>query len=121
MVNSGEGQKLIKKKYDPPLRVLIEGKPFSKYLLGSNRRHTIFSELDFSIFTLLCGLGFWTFGLIWFYYGHVSNVVLSVFLFLLGLTLNAISVITGQAHYKEWLGCQKGSSQYCYYQAVHEH
>ena len=119
MVNSGEGQKLIGKSFDPPLRVLIGGKLI--YSITTNFINKPLSELDFSIFTLLCGLGFWAFGFTWFYYGHVSNVVLSVFLFLLGFTLNAISVVTGVGHYKSWLGCQKTSIKYDFYQSMHAH
>lgn len=62
MVNSGEGQKLIKKKYDPPLSVLIGGKPFSRYLLGSNRKHTIFFRIGlFDFYSIMRAwlLDFW--------------------------------------------------------------
>ena len=59
------------------------------------------SELEFEIFTLISGLGFWIFGFFWLAYGHHSNVFLGLFLLLLGLSLNVISFISGVSQYRK--------------------
>ena len=63
------------------------------------------SDLEFEIFTLVSGLGFWLFGFLWLFYGHHSNEFLGVFLLLLGFSLSVISIISGVSQYrKRWKG-----------------
>ena len=63
------------------------------------------SDLEFEIFTLVSGLGFWLFGFLWLFYGHHSNEFLGVFLLLVGFSLSVISIISGVSQYrKQWKG-----------------
>ena len=63
------------------------------------------SDLEFEIFTLVSGLGFWLFGFLWLFYGHHSNEFLGVFLLLVGFSLSVTSIISGVSQYrKKWKG-----------------
>ena len=73
------------------------------------------SDLEFEIFTLVSGLGFWLFGFLWLFYGHHSNEFLGVFLLLLGLSLSVVSIISGVSQYrKKWRGKNLEISQTTY-------
>ena len=59
------------------------------------------SDLEFEIFTLVSGLGFWLFGFLWLFYGHHSNEFLGVFLLLVGFSLSVISIISGVSQHRK--------------------